>query len=140
MGTNPEKGELGECLEYIMTNGEQNLIDTILNLKEDIDLKELYDNDLFLDSNNTNLIEKLKKVQDLVGKLGNSSEKTIPFEKGKNEFDSIKKDKKIIENNYKIDSEYLKEKIKKIEYNPDKKYTFEKNTIQDLLSLNNKKK
>ena len=123
-----------------MTNGEQNLIDTILNLKEDIDLKELYDNDLFLDSNNTNLIEKLKKVQDLVDNLGNSSEKTIPFEKGKNEFDSIKKDKKIIENNYKIDSEYLKEKNKKIEYNPDKKYTFEKNTIQDLLSLNNKKK
>ena len=126
MGTNPEKGELGESLEYIMTNGEQNLIDTILNLKEDIDLKELYDNDLFLDSNNTNLIEKLKKVQNLVDNLGNSSEKTIPFEKGKNEFDSIKKDKKIIENNYKIDSEYLKEKIKKIEYNPDKKYTFEK--------------
>ena len=139
LGKNPEKGELGEFLEYIMTNGEQNLIDTILNLKEDIDLKELYDNDLFLDNNNSNLIKKLKKVQDLIENHGNSSEKNIPYEKGKNEFDSIKEDKKNIENNYKIDDEYQKEKIKLIEYNPDKKYTFLKNTIQDLLSLNNKK-
>ena len=134
----PEKGELGESLKYIMTNGEQNLIDTILNLKEEIDLKELYNNDLFLDNNNTNLIKKLKEIQDLTENHGNSSEKNIPFKKSKNDFDSIKKDKKV-ENNYKIDAEFLKEKIRKIESNPDKKYTFEKNTIQDLLSLNNKK-
>ena len=134
----PEKGELGESLEYIMTNGEQNLIDTILNLKEEIDLKELYNNDLFLDNNNTNLIKKLKEIQDLTENHGNSSEKNIPFKKSKNDFDSITKDKKV-ENNYKIDAEFLKEKIRKIESNPDKKYTFEKNTIQDLLSLNNKK-
>ena len=139
LGMNPEKGEQGESLEYIMTNGEQNLIDTILNLKEDIDLKELYENDLFLDNNNTNLIKKLKKINDLIEVHGNSSEKNIHSEKGKNEFDSIKKDKIIIENNFEINAEFIKEKIKKIEYNHDKKYTFEKNTIQDLLSLNNKK-
>ena len=139
LGMNPEKGEQGESLEYIMTNGEQNLIDTILNLKEDIDLKELYENDLFLDNNNTNLIKKLKKINDLIEVHGNSSEKNIHSEKGKNEFDSIKKDKIIIENNFEMNAEFIKGKIKKIEYNPDKKYTFEKNTIQDLLSLNNKK-
>ena len=136
---NPEKGEQEESLEYIMTNGEQKLIDTILNLKEDIDLKELYENDLFLDNNNTNLIKKLKKINDLIEVHGNSSEKNIHSEKGINEFDSVKKDKIIIENNFAVGAEFIKEKIKKIEYNPDKKYTFEKNTIQDLLSLNNKK-
>ena len=36
------KGELGESLEHIMTSGNRELIDNLFNLKEDINLKELF--------------------------------------------------------------------------------------------------
>ena len=42
------KGELGESLEYIITGGKSELIDKVFKLGENINLKGLYDINLFL--------------------------------------------------------------------------------------------
>ena len=134
-----KKGELGESLEYIMTNGERELIDNILNLKEEINLKEIYEINSFLESTNNNLISKLKNIQNLAGNTGNSIEIQIKdTNKEKNEMNDIQKKKTIFENINMKDIEYEKRKIEMIKSNPIKKYTFERNTIQEYTIINGK--
>ena len=142
-----EKGELGESLEYIMTNGNRRLIDNLFNLKENINLKELYEINLFLESNNNNLINKLKNVSDLAGSFGNIKENIKNENKDKKDYSSnIQKKKKYFENEINIkkviendkDNEFEKKKIEMIRANPIKKYTFEKNTIQEYKIINGK--
>lgn len=45
---NKSKGELGESLEYIITGGKSEIIDKVIKLGENINLKGLYDINLFL--------------------------------------------------------------------------------------------
>ena len=109
-----EKRELGASLDFILTNGNRDLIDNIFNLKENKNLKEFYEINLFLESNNRNLIDKLKEIENSIGNENDSME-------------NIKNPKIEVENK---DSEFEKRKIEMIRANPIRKYTFERNTIQ----------
>ena len=120
-----EKGELGESLEFILTNGNRDLIDNIFNLKENKNLKELYEINLFLESNNRNLISKLKEIENSMGNLDYNKGNSIQRE-DENDSNNIHI-KKHFEN---IDSDFEKRKIEMIRANLIKKYTFERNTIQ----------
>ena len=144
------KGELGESLEHIMTSGNRELIDNLFNLKEDINLKELFQINLFLECDNNNLISKLKKIPNLKGNSENEVDEENKDDVNNNESSGIKKKKyfedKISKNKKDLTSEYEKRKIKMIGDNPIKKYTFEKNTIQEytiidgnLVPVNNEK-
>jgi hypothetical protein len=138
---NLEKGELGESLEYIMTNGNRSLIDNLFYLGENIDLKELYIINIFLENNNDNLVSKLESFPNVIPK--DKVKIKIDSEK-KNESDEIKKKKKYLEknidgkNDIKSDNtiEFEKRKIQMIEENPIRKYTFLKNTIQEYRIIN----
>ena len=120
-----EKGELGESLEFLLTNGNRDLIDNIFNLKENKNLKELYEINLFLESNNRNLISKLKEIENSMGNLDYNKGNSIQRE-DENDSNNIHI-KKHFEN---IDSDFEKRKIEMIRANLIKKYTFERNTIQ----------
>ena len=146
---NIEKGELGESLEYIMTNGELYLIDNILNLKEDINLKELYEINSFLESDNTSLINKLKKCQNTLGHHINTIKENIniniddqniinDIHKKKTIKENSKNKPKEIEDKNDDDVEFEKRKLQMIESNPIKKYTFIKNTIKKFIVINGK--
>ena len=87
-----EKGELGESLKYILTNGNRYLIDNILNLRENKNLKDLYEINLFLESNNRNLINKLKEFENSNGNLDCIKENIIEGE-NKNDSSNIFKKK-----------------------------------------------
>ena len=132
---NIAKGKLGDSFEYILTNGNSDLIDNIFNLneKKNINLKELYEINLFLECNNRNLIDKLKETENSNCIKENSFKKEDENEsnsihKKTKYFENIKNAKKEIEN---IDSEFEKRKIEMIRANPIKKYTFLRNTIQE---------
>ena len=137
------KGEQGEALEFILTNGNSDLIDNIFKCNEDCDLKELYDINIFLSSTNDDLIQKLKKVpnEELISEnikennnkihLNNVKNKTI-YEINNTIVEDIKeKDKD-------SDDEFETRKIEMICANPIIKYTFEKNTIQEYKRINGK--
>ena len=121
-----EKCEFGESLEYILTNGNLELFDNVFNIKDNIDLKELYEINLFLESNNRNLISKLKEIENSMGNLDYNKGNSIQRE-DENDSNNIHI-KKHFEN---IDSDFEKRKIEMIRANPIKKYTFERNTIQE---------
>ena len=124
-----------------MTNGNRSLIDNLFYLGENIDLKELYIINIFLENNNDNLVSKLESFPNVIPK--DKVKIKIDSEK-KNESDEIKKKKKYLEknidgkNDIKSDNtiEFEKRKIQMIEENPIRKYTFLKNTIQEYRIIN----
>ena len=125
-----KKSEYGGFLEYVITNGKVHLIDEIFKLDENIDLKELYNINLFLENNNDNIIKELEKIQNQKEKSGNNEENINLENKEKNDLN----DKSIIKENEKdknIDDDFKRRKLELIEANPIRKYTFEKNTIQE---------
>ena len=142
-----EKGELGESLEFLLTNGDRALIDNIFMLKkENINLKELYEINSFLERNNNNLIRKLREIQNLTGnksteKTNNNENFSTDFnlnsiEKKKRHYENEKNTKKGIENNKEF--EFEKRKNEMMSADPIRKYTFERNTIQEYKIINGK--
>ena len=140
---NLQKGEQGESLEYIMTNGNISLIDNLFKCNEDCELKELYDINIFLPRTNDNLIQILKKLPNWELDLG-----IIENNKDKRYLNTIKNKTIYNINNINIeginekdkdsDDEFETRKIKMICANPIIKYTFEKNTIQEYKRINRK--
>ena len=146
---NNKKGEFGETLEFIITNGNRYLIDKIFKLDEKVDLKELYNINLFLESNNDNIIKELEKLPNPNKDNGNIEEnKNFEKEKEKSESYIIKKKKLDFDNNICIkdeieknkneDDEFERRKVEMISANPIRKYTFERNTIQEYKLINGK--
>ena len=151
-----DKGELGESLEYIITNGRRSLIDNLYNLKVKINCKELFDINLFLENNNCNLIQKLKKVEEFIKNkivtqdINKIKSDDINKQSGKNEDNDFIHKKKIINNTYydekddnnnnieKINIELENKKMKIIKAYPYRKYTFSKNTTQEYKIVNGK--
>ena len=140
---NINKGEQGETLEYILTNGNRGLIDNIFKCNEDCDLKEIYDINIFLPSTNDDLIQKLKKVpnEELISESieDNNNEKHFNNVKNKTIYDINKTNVKDLNKKKEAsDDEYETRKIQMICANPLIKYTFEKNTIQEYKRINGK--
>ena len=136
------KCELGQFFEYIMTSGKSDLIDKIFKLDENINLKELYDINLFLEDNNNNLIKILEQLPNPEEKLG-SIKKNIIIDNSNNIKikkiyfdDEIKNEEN--EENISSDENFERRKIKMISANANIKYTFEKNTIQEYKRINGK--
>ena len=138
---NINKGEQGETLEYILTNGNRGLIDNIFKCNEDCDLKEIYDINIFLPSTNDDLIQKLKKVpnEELISESieDNNNKKHFNNAKNKTIYDINKTNVKDLNKKKEAsDDEYETRKIQMICANPLIKYTFEKNTIQEYKIIN----
>ena len=95
-----------------------------------------------MECDNNHLISKLKIIPNLKGSLENDVDNENKCDVNNNESSGIKKKKnfedKISKNKKDLISEYEKRKIKMIGDNPIKKYTFEKNTIQEYKIIDGK--
>ena len=155
----PEKGEMGESLEYIMTNGNRSLIDNIFKIKnQNQNLKELFEIKYFLEESNEDLIKELKKIEgyneEILNEKDDDSDNDENFNQIKrNQFENETHKKKLLDddkntplfdeknkNNSIIneDMEFEKMKLEMISAVSYKKYTFEKNTIQEYKIINGK--
>ena len=155
----PEKGEMGESLEYIMTNGNRSLIDNIFKIKnQNQNLKELFEIKYFLEESNEDLIKELKKIEgyneEILNEKDDDSDNDENFNQIKrNQFENETHKKKLLDddkntplfdeknkNNSIIneDMEFEKMKLEMISAVSYKKYTFEKNTIQEYRIINGK--
>ena len=148
---NKKKGEIGETLEFILTNGNRELIDNIFNLDDNVNLKELYNINIFLESNNSNLIKSLEKF--LKNKVNIGKTYGDVKEQNKSQINLNKKEKKIYidsnkDNNLTLkkenkddnssDDEFERRKVEMISANGIRKYTFLRNTIQEYKRINGK--
>ena len=141
---NKKLGEIGETLEYFLTNGNTGLIDNLYKCKsEAIDFKDLFKNEFFLNETNNNLIDFLKNLP--------KEEENINDYLDENDYisESNKKEtgetlKKIIEINKNLNfnkeestdnqrntylDQYLQEKCKIMNENIFRKFTFFRNSI-----------
>ena len=128
--------EKGAILEYILTNGNIDVIENIFRCNEDCDLKELYDINIFLQSTNDDLIQKLKKVpnEEIISESieDNNNKKHLNNVKNKTIYNiNITNAEDLNEKDKVSDDEFETRKIQMICANPLIKYTFEKNTIQE---------
>ena len=157
------RAEIGESFEYIITNGHIKLIDNLFSLNLNIDLRKLFDIDIFLKQNNNQLMEELYKIENVLEKKedikeneednnkieGNNTHNQINiFEKkkiiNKNSTEIVEidlswkeKEKDSSENSEK-DEDINEMKIRMINATPFRKYTFQKNTIQEFDVINRK--
>ena len=143
-----EKGKIGESLDYIITNGNSELIDKIFKLDENIDLKGLYDINIFLESNNNDLINILKEIYNSKINYGNFEDNADSENNDENYSSNNKKKQIYFDNEINIkkeseddknsDDEFERRKVEMISANSIQKYTFEKNTIQEFKRINGK--
>ena len=135
-------------MEYIITSGNIDLINKIFKLGENINLKVLYDINLFLENNNNNLIKILKQLPNPENKLENIKQDIIFIDNiDKTNSNNINKQKIYFDNDVNkkentedtcSDEEFEKRKIEMIRANAIIKYTFEKNTIQEYTRIDGK--
>lgn len=65
-----DKGEIGESFEKLITNDRRELITCLFNIN-DIDMKTIYNNEIWMKESNNDLIKELEKITG-IGKSNNS--------------------------------------------------------------------
>ena len=136
-----DKGEIGESLEYFMTNGQNYLIDNLFYCSDDsFNFENIFKINLMLENTNCNLINALKTIP---GKKEEDYDVNNIVEDDKNDENNIiinnnikfrlnSEIKKIEKDNNKENNqikEYIREKNKLISESFYRKYTFERSTI-----------
>ena len=133
------KEEIGESLEFFMTNGKNYLINNLFNYRT-YNFEKLFKVNLFMEEKNDNLIKILKEIPGYKEEDEEESEdeKNIDEKKENNENNNNKKyksdkinnkEKKIYGYKNKISKEYIREKNQLIKESPFRKFTFN-NTIR----------
>ena len=137
------KGEIGESLEFFLTNGKRELIDNLFYYRSyyrsnSYNFEKLFKIELMLEEKNDNLIKALQTIPETIKEPKNNND---IFENN-NDNDTNNKQRKIIlykhinkniedkkEDKKKESDEYVREKNKLINENTFRKFTFERNTI-----------
>ena len=131
----PNKGEIGETLEFFLSSGNIQLIDNLYYSKDNsFDFKNLFNVNILLEKTNEKLVNILRDIPEIKEEKGEVKEENNKSGANK-KFGKYKIDQSL---KYKIDSEddnieeidkYVEAKNKLMNENTFRKFTFERNTI-----------
>ena len=136
--------EIGEVIEYFLSNGDLGLIDNLYQCRDkNFNFENIFSIDLLLYPSNEQLINELKRIPKAVKKESdniikstintkndNSKYKTLPNIKKEDATNSIK-------SNYYYTDKYIEAKNKLKNENKFRKFTFARNTIVRCKLVNN---
>ena len=132
---NEQKSEIGESLEYFLTNGNNDLIDNLFHYSGDShNFEKLFKIDIMLEKSNEKLISTLKTIPKTPQSEENKEESQKNEISGNNsniKYESLIKKENISKEIRKTEyAKYIEAKNKLINENPERKFTFEINTIR----------
>ena len=137
---NKKKGEIGESLEYFLTNGNIYLIDNLFNCRDNtFNFKKIFDINLMLEQNNENLIKNLNLIP-IIKEEENKSEDS---NKSQNNEDNNNKDDIFENNDININNRKLRLykgiKIEEDQKEEDQKEDQKEEKKEEKIEIDNKK-
>lgn len=134
---NENKGEIGEALEYFLTNGQRNIINNLYYYKDgSYNFQNLFNINIFLEKTNEKLISILKDIPESPEAKETMEDSESNESVNNNIFSDSNKYKAHLTKENRVDDEkenevdkYIEEKNKIINENTFRKFTFPRNTL-----------